>query len=174
MEGHRPQFFRIEPLGSQHSREDFSSGESALDTYLRRQAGQDIRKRVATAFVVTADGRTIAGYYTLSQFAVELELIPDELAKRLPKYPWVPATLLGRLAVGLAFRGRGLGKFLLMDALCRALQGSRQVASAAVVVDAKDSAAASFYGAYGFLEMDKVPGRLLLPMTTIERSFPGV
>jgi len=122
-------------------------------------------------FVLTPDGRTIAGFYTLSQYAVELDVIPEEIAKKLPKYPQAPATLVGRLAVSTQFRGQRLGEKLLMDALCRSFQGSRQLASAAVVVDAKDNRAVAFYKKYGFLELPKVAKRLFLPMGTIEGLF---
>jgi len=163
--------FRVEPLGSRHDRENFSCGAEALDRYLQRQASQDVRRRVAVVFVATADGRTIAGYYTLSQYSVELDQLPPETAKRLPKYPRVPATLLGRLAISTAFQGRGLGRFLLMDALCRSLEASRTIASAAVFIHAKDEAAAAFYRKYGFLGLPKVPRQLFLPMGTIEQLF---
>ena len=92
--------------------------------------------------------------------------IPAEVAKKLPKYPIVPATLLGRLAVSVAFRGRGHGAMLLMDALYRTLQHSREVASADVIVDAKDAAALPFYTKYGFLELPRIERRLFLPMGT--------
>jgi len=139
--------------------------------YLHKQAGQDLKKRAAVPFVITPDGETIAGYYTLSQYAVQLDAIPEEVAKKLPKYPIVPATLLGRLAVSTAFRGQGLGTLLLMDALNRALQHSRELASAGVVVDAKDAAALAFYKKYGFLELPRVERRLFLPMGTVEQLF---
>jgi ribosomal protein S18 acetylase RimI-like enzyme len=118
--------------------------------------------------VLTPDGKTIAGFYTLSQYAVELDVIPEEIARKLPKYHHIPATLLGRLAVSQNFRGQRLGERLLMDALGRAFHGGRQLASAAVVVDAKDDAAVAFYKKYGFLELPKVEKRLFLPMDTIE------
>ena len=96
----------IEALGEKHDRTVFSCGVDALDSYLHKQIGQDTRKRVAVAFVATADGQAIAGYYTLSQYAIGLDVIPEEVAKRLPKYPMVSATLLGRLAVSTEFRGQ--------------------------------------------------------------------
>jgi predicted GNAT family N-acyltransferase len=163
--------FVIEPLGPKHHRPAFSCGVEALDTYLHKQAGQDLKKRAAVPFVITPDGETIAGYYTLSQYAVHLDDIPTEVARELPRYPVVPATLLGRLAVSSAFRGQGLGATLLMDALYRALLHSREMASAGVVVDAKDTAALSFYQKYGFLELPKVERRLFLPMGTVEELF---
>ena len=161
----------FEPLGPGHDRAAFSCGVEGLDNYLRKQAGQDVKKRVAVAFVLTPDGTTVAGCYTLSQYSVELDAIPDGLAAKLPKYPFVPATLIGRLAVSNEFRGQGLGELLLMDALNRCLSGSKQVASAAVIVDAKDDGGAAFYQKYGFIELPKTPKRLFLPMVTIEKLF---
>ena len=163
--------FRFDSLGSAHDRASFSCGVPALDAYLQKQVGQDVRRRVAVAFVATPDGKTIAGYYTLSQYSIELGVLPEELVRKLPKYPVVPATLIGRLAISTAFRGQGLGELLLMDALDRCLKGSRHVASAAVIVDAKDEKVAAFYRRYGFLDLPKVARRLFLPMATIETLF---
>ncbi len=163
--------FLVEPLGPKHDRAAFSCGLEPLDAYLHNQAGQDFKKRAAVPFVITPDGKTVAGYYTLSQYAVQLDAMPSELARKWPKYPVVPATLLGRLAVSTQFRGRGLGALLLMDALYRALRHSKELASAGVVVDAKDAAASAFYIKYGFLQLPKVERRLFLPMGTVEQLF---
>ena len=165
--------FQVQLLGPRHDRAAFSCGVAPLDNYLKRQARQDIAKRVAVVLVLSPDGKTIAGYYTLSQYSVELGTVPQDVARRLPKYPNVPATLIGRLAVSTAFRGQGLGEILLMDALHRSLTQSRQVAPAAVIVDAKDDQAMRFYRKYGFLELPNIPRRLFLPMATIEQLFPG-
>ena len=169
-ETEKPRFV-VEPLGPKHDRAAFSCGVEALDAYLHKQAAQDLKKRAAVPFVITPDGKTIAGYYTLSQYAVQLDAVPDEIAKQLPKYPVVPATLLGRLAVSTAFRGQGLGAILLMDALYRPLQHSKELASAGVVVDAKDAPALAFYEKYGFLELPNIERRLFLPMGTVEQLF---
>lgn len=163
--------FFIEPLREEHDRAGFSCGVEPLDRYLRKQATQDVKKHVAVVFILTPDGQTVAGFYTLSQYAVELDVIPKEIAKKLPKYPLVPATLLGRLAVSAMFRGQRLGERLLMDALHRSFNASRQLASAAVVVDAKDESAAAFYKRYAFVELPKIAKRLFLPMGTIEKLF---
>jgi ribosomal protein S18 acetylase RimI-like enzyme len=165
--------FVIEPLGAKHDRAAFSCGNDDLESYLCKQAGQDLRKRAAVPFVITPDHKTIAGFYTLSQYGLDLGEIPAEVVKKLPKYPMVSVTLLGRLAVSTEFRGRGLGERLLMDALYRSLASSKQVASAAVVVDAKDASAARFYKKYGFIELPRVPRRLFLPMGTVEGLFGG-
>jgi ribosomal protein S18 acetylase RimI-like enzyme len=163
--------FRIEPLSSTHDRASFSCGIAALDHYLHKQAGQDVEKRVAICFVLTPDGRTVAGFYTLSQYAVDLHASPPEIARKLPKYPEVPATLIGRLAIGEGFQGHKLGEFLLLDALHRALRQSKEVASTAVIVDAKNEAARRFYKRYDFRSLPDIPNRMFLPMKTIERPF---
>ena len=164
--------YRIEPLGDQHDRAAFSCGVEVLDRYLQRQAGQDVSRRVAAAFVITPDGKTIAGFYTLSAHLVNLADLPESVAKRLPRYPNVPATLLGRLAVSENFRGQGIGELLLLDALKRAFGNTREVASAVVVVDAKDERARGFYLRHDFMPLPTHPNRLFYPMRTIEKLFP--
>ena len=163
----KPKFF-IEPLAARHDRLAFYCGVESLDIYLQKQAGQDFKKHAAVSFVLTPSGTEIAGYYTLSQYSVQLANLSEDIAKKLPKYPMVPTALIGRLAVSTAFRGRGLGEMLLMDALYRILRHRKEVASAGTVVDAIDNAVVAFYKKYGFIELPSVPGRLFLPMGTIE------
>jgi predicted GNAT family N-acyltransferase len=166
--------FRFEPLDkSKHNRAAFSCEHEPLSRYLKEQASQEIKKRVAAVYVLTPDGRTIAGYYTLSQYAIDAGELSPEIAQKLhvPRYEKLPATLLGRLARSREFKGQGVGELLLMDALKRALEHSKKIASLAVVVDAKDERARRFYRAYGFLDLPDHPNRLFLPMQTIAKLF---
>lgn len=159
----------IEPLGSNHDRAAFSCGIPPLDRYLQTQASQDMRKQLTAVYVLTPDGKAIAGYYTLSAYSVGLDKIPEEIAKKLTRMPELPATLIGRLARSTAYKGQGIGEILLMDALKRSLATSAHVASWAVVVDAKDENAIVFYKKYGFMEIPAFPNRLFLPMATIAK-----
>lgn len=163
--------YRIEPLGERHDRAAFSSGVSALDRYLQKQARQDMARSVAAAFVITPDGRTVAGFYTLSAHVVSLADLPREIAKKLPRYPNVPATLLGRLAVSVKFRGLGIGELLLLDALQRVLESTREVASAVVLVDSKDERAREFYLRHDFIPLPSQPSRLFYPVKSIAKLF---
>ena len=163
--------FVFEPLGPNHDRAAFSCGSPKLDTYLKTQAGQDGKKNLSVSFILTPDSKTIAGYYTLSQYSVKLDDISEEIARKLTKHNEIPATLIGRLARSESFPRMGLGEMLLMDALHRCLINSRQVASWAVIVDAKDQAAIAFYRQYGFIEVPKMPNRLFLPMATVSKMF---
>ena len=164
--------YRVEALGKQHDRSGFGCGSEPLDHYLGTQAGQDTRKRVAVTFVLCEGERNkVIGFYTLSAVSVDIGAWPDHVAKKLPRYPVIPATLIGRLAIDRQLQGRGAGEYLLMDALHRSLLTSRQVASVAVVVDAKNSQAAGFYKRYDFTPLIDPPIRLFLPMSVIERLF---
>ena len=127
--------YRIEPIDDAHIRDLFSCGIDSLDHYLQRQAGQDARRRVAAPFVLVEPPLSVViGYYTLSSGAVELGDLPQPIVKKLPRYPSIPVTLLGRLAVDEGQRGKRLGEKLLMDAMYKSLQGSQQIVSAAVIV----------------------------------------
>ena len=164
--------FRVEVLSKQHDRKGFSCGVETLDRYLRVQAGQDARRRVAAPFVLCmGQSNAVLGYYTLSALSVDIGAWPEEVARKLPRYPAVPATLLGRLAVDTRLRGKGMGEHLLMDALRRAFEASQDVASVAVIVDAKNHDAEVFYRRYEFIPFADQPNRLFLPMGTIEGLF---
>ncbi len=160
---------RVEPLGSRHNRAGFSCGVEPLDRYLRTQASQDARKHVAAPFVLARADGSLVGYYTLSSTSVPVQELPRELTRKLPRYPLIPATLLGRLAVDQRYRGQGHGRFLLADALCRSVKS--EIASFAVVVDAKDADARRFYERESFLAFPDQPLRLFRPMADIAALF---
>jgi GNAT superfamily N-acetyltransferase len=111
----------------------------------------------------------IAGHYTLSSTAVRLAELPGQTTRRLPRYPLIPATLLGRLAVDRSCRGKGYGRFLLADALHRVVRS--EIASFAVVVDAKDDDARRFYEREGFLPLIDQPMKLFRPVADIKKLF---
>lgn len=169
-----PRPWAIEPLGKHHDRAAFSCGAEALDAYLRKRAGQEQRKNIARVFVAEGgEPHVIAGYYTLSGFGIDVGDLPEPEAKRLPRYPIVPAALIGRLAVDRRFQGMGLGGILLIDALARILQAGGEVASYAAVVDAKDDSAVAFYRKYGFIPFPSRPNRLFLPVATAKAAIFG-
>jgi GNAT superfamily N-acetyltransferase len=165
----RGEKLRVEPLGPSHDRSGFESGVEPLDRYLRTQASQDARKNMAAPFVLLLANGTIAGYYTLSSTSVQLAELPAQTVRKLPRYPLIPATLLGRLAVDRRQQGKGYGRFLLADALYRAARS--EIASFAVIVDAKDDNARRFYERESFLALPDQPMRLFRPIADIRRLF---
>lgn len=164
---HDPRFI-LEPLGNDHQRAAFSCGVAALDRYFHERAGQEMRRYVAVVYVlVERSSSVVAGFYTLSAASIDVSSLPQDIVQRLPRYPRLPAILLGRLAVDQHFRGQGLGQGLLLDALARAYYLSRQIGALAVVVDAKNDTARRFYERFGFQRLVDDAHRLFLAMTTI-------
>jgi GNAT superfamily N-acetyltransferase len=166
--------YLVEPLSAaKHRRDEFSCESPELTEFLRTRARKEMQARASACFVLVAisDPGKIAGYYTLSATTICLSEIPPELAKRFPRYPNLPATLLGRLARDSAFRGAGLGDYLLTDALQRAFNNTVVIGSVAVVTDPKDKKAGAFYQQYGFRAGGAAGGRLMLPMAEIAASL---
>ncbi len=160
---------QVEPLSRKHDRSAFSCGNDTLDRYLREQAGQDQRRRLSTVFVLfDVRSNAVLGYYTLSACQVDPTSLPIDIAKRLPRRP-LPATLIGRLAADLRYRGQGLGGVLLVNALARASSSSHEVGAMLLVVDAKDDQARAFYERYDFQRFADEPFRLFLPMDDADR-----
>ncbi|WP_372527112.1 GNAT family N-acetyltransferase [Piscinibacter sp.] len=164
---------RVEALARSHDRTGFTCGTEALDRYLHHQVRQDADKRVAAPFVlVEPPSNRVLGYYTLSASVIHANDLPEKLSRELPRYPQLPVTLLGRLAVDTPVKGWRIGQFLLMDALWRSLDAAAQIAAMAVVVDAKDKAAEAFYAHFGFTPLQQRPARMFLPMKTVASLFP--
>jgi predicted GNAT family N-acyltransferase len=171
--------FSIELLAPHHNRAAFSCGNEQLDRYLHSVANQDKKKNIAIPYVIfdalakpTGGNRqTIIGYYTLSMSGINLAELPEQIAKKLPKYPIVGVTLIGRLAVSSDYKGSGWGKLLIMDALHRSLVASKGTASFAVVVDAIDDAAVRFYQRFDFQPFPDSSTKLFRMMTNIDRAF---
>jgi GNAT superfamily N-acetyltransferase len=150
--------YRIERLG-QHDRQSFTCGADDLDRYFRERITQDARRRIASAFVAIGPQGDIAGYYTLAPTAIALDALPPDRAKKLPRYPVVPAFLLGRLAIASGHQGKRLGAALLADAILRATRA--EISGYAMVVDAKDETAARFYEHLEFMRLPGDPLRLI-------------
>ena len=164
--------FGIEAIRSDHDRSSFSCGVPALDRYLREQATQDLRRLVSSCFMLIdkSSGR-IAGYYTLAATSVLAEDLPADTLRKLPRYPVLPAALIGRLAIDQAYRRQGLGGLLLADAALRILHGD--VKAFAILVDAKGDDAVAFYRAQGFQPLASHPMSMFLPLATFQKAASG-
>lgn len=158
--------FSVFALDPATDRAKFTCGIEPLDRYFRTQVSQDIKRRVSACFVANDSMGQIAGYYTLASASVLLQDLPEALAKKLPRYPSVPAVRMGRLAVSETFKGKGLGAALLADALRRA--ATAEIAAYALVVDAKDELAVGFYVHHGFIQLLEQPLCLFLPLATVK------
>lgn len=158
-------------LDSSHDRASFRCSEPSLTDYLRKQARQDLKRKVCAVYVLSADDdiARIVGYYSLSNASIPWDQLPESVAQRMPRYGDLPATLMGWLAVDQQFSGQGLGQFLLYDALARSLDHSYVIGSIAVVTDPLNDIAKGFYTKQGFISLDS--GRMFLSMGTISQML---
>jgi len=152
----------IEPLGKHHDRAGFTCGQAELDDWFRHRASQDERRNLARVFVAIDTVLGMVGFYSLSSFTLALTDLPDDIARRLPRYDAIPAALIGRLARDERARGRGVGELLLADAIRRILGAAKTLAVFAIIVDAKNTQAAAFYEGFGFRPFPLHPSRLFL------------
>jgi ribosomal protein S18 acetylase RimI-like enzyme len=163
----------FEPLHSRHARASFCSGEPALDDWFRKRASQDQKRDLARVFVAIdrAQGEALVGFYSLSAFTLSLDSLPDKLARKLPRYDAIPASLIGRLARDQSVRGQGIGELLLADATKRVLLATESIAVYAIVVAAKNAPASAFYRSLGFLPFPDSPLRLFLLTETARAAL---
>lgn len=158
--------FSVVALDLATDRSGFECGVEPLDRYFKTQVSQDIKRRVTACFTALDTSGRVAGYYTLASASILLTDLAESFAKKLPRYPNVPAVRMGRLAVDKHFKGKGLGAALLADALRRAV--TAEIAAYAFVVDAKDESAAEFYAHHGFRATADNPLFLYLPLATVK------
>ena len=164
--------FFSETLG-RHDRSAFRSGNDRIDTYFRELVTQDVKRKYAAGYVlVERASAKVAGFYTLSAHAIPLSEIADDVARKLPRYPSVPAVLIGWLGRAIDFRGQGIGNLLLADAIDRLVHSP--VGAHAICADAIDEAAAASYRAHGFRPFVSRPQGLYLPVKTAAALFPLV
>lgn len=159
-------------LSSVHKKNEFCCEKELLDNYLHKQANQDVKRKLSACFVLADNNsHVVKGYYTLSNNSIPSILIPEEVKKQLPNsYTSIPTTLLGRMAIDKNFKGNGIGKILLVDALKRCYKNSKTIGSFAVIVDPLDNEAQTFYAKYGFIKLPD-SGKMFLPMKTIQQLF---
>jgi len=161
--------FVVEPLGSVHNRRSFTCGVEPLDRYFQEQVSQDIRRRLSNCFVAVDASGEVAGYYTFSATSLPITNLPPDEAKRLPRYPLLPAGLIGRLAVATRCARQGLGAALILDAAERAARA--EPAIFALIVDAKDDNASRFYMRLGFRPLISRSASLYWPIAEAARRL---
>jgi GNAT superfamily N-acetyltransferase len=145
--------FVIERLRKDHERASFRCGSAALDEHLHRYARQNERAGIARTFVAVAPpSQRIVGYYSLAASSIRFATVPDDLKRRMPRYP-IPSILLARLATDVTVRGLGLGAALLVDAGRRVARVSEEAGVRFLEVEAIDERARDFYRKHGAMAL---------------------
>ncbi|RZJ74278.1 MAG: GNAT family N-acetyltransferase [Flavobacterium sp.] len=160
---------KIELLQKTHDKAEFDSRTPLLDTYIKKQTSQDVRKDLSACYVMVDEDNKVLGYYTLSSNSIPRDDMPGDLIRKLPgSYGDLPAILLGRLAVDHGSQGKGYGEVLLMDAMERILDIADQLGVLALVVDPLDEKAVRFYQKYGFILVPDT-GKMFIALQTVRK-----
>jgi GNAT superfamily N-acetyltransferase len=161
--------FVIEKLSKDHDLSRFDCGNDALSLWLKRFAWTNVQNDAARVYVAHRRDQLVVGYHALTAGSVSRAEAPERIARGLAAHP-IRVVVLGRLAVDQTHQGKGLGATLLQDALLRAAQAAETVGVRAVLVQAIDSAARSFYLRFGFSPLPADEMRLMLLMKDL-RAF---
>ena len=155
---------------AKHDRNRFNCGIEALNNYLKVMASQQAKKDNTRTFILESDNDSshIVGFYTLTMTPIDLKALPEKLQKK--HQPSTSGGLIARLAVDERYKGKGLGEWLLIDALRKLLAASDSVAFPVVIVDAKDGAK-HFYERYGFKAFHDAEHKLFITIAEVRGNF---
>ena len=156
------------PITSHDDRSAFSSGEPALDTWLKHNALKSQASGAARTYVITAE-QTVVGYYSLAAGSVSRRGATGTVRRNLPDP--VPVILLARLAVDSQWKGQGLGAALLRDAALRTRQAAHLVGIRAMLVHAISPEAARFYRYFGFQPSPGNETTLMITLAGLEQAL---
>ena len=160
---------RLEPvrkLKATDAVESFDCGQFALNQFLQRHALNNQRANSAQTYVC-CDGDAVVGFYSLTVGSVDHLSAPERVVKGLARHP-VPVMVLARLAIDQTFKGKGLGRALLKDALLRTLMAADIAGIRAVLVHAKDDEAREWYKKFDFKEGATDPFHLFLVLKDLK------
>lgn len=157
--------WREEAIARHHDRKGFDCGQADLTHFLARYARQAHESGASKTYVAidVADGVTIYGFYTLSPAQVDFARVPPGAQPIAGGRHPVGGFRLGRLAVSKTLQGKGLGGQLLVSAARRCIRASKEMGGTALMIDAKDEAAARWYQSYGALPLPDATLSLILP-----------
>jgi len=163
-------------LDDNHNTSEFQCGNLALDDWLRRQALRAQRAGISrvTIWSPASSEKQVAAYYSISPAQV---VASDGLPRKATGgFSYIPAWLIGKLAVDIQFQGQGIGRDILFDAIETIISAARIGGGRVIIVDPIDERAARWYQQLGFspFSLGEEPRRQFLLMTKAEASFGGI
>jgi GNAT superfamily N-acetyltransferase len=166
-----PRFADPEPLGPNHVLEAFDCGRASLNAWLCRYAQQAAAAGSARTYVIVdTEQARVVGYHALTAAGLEREAATLRVIKGMPRYP-VPVVLLARLAVDKTVAGRGIGAWLLRDAMTRTLAAAHTIGMHAMLVHATDDTARASYLRHGLESSPTDPLHLMILIKDIASAL---
>ncbi|AUW58050.1 GNAT family N-acetyltransferase [Sphingobium sp. SCG-1] len=156
------------PLADHHNLDSFDSGVASLDDWLRRRARANQAAGASRTFVI-CEGDDVAGYYALSSGSITTNEASGRMRRNMPEP--IPVVLLGRLAIGQTYQGRGIGRALVRDAAKRVIAAGEEIGIRGIVVHAINEEARAFYLALGFAQSPTAEMTLMVSMADLKASL---
>lgn len=163
-----------ERLAEHHDLSTFVNGKHlSLDEWLRKRARGSEGLSARTYVVCAADEPSrVVGYYAIAAGMEQRLALPNaKLRHGMPEH--IPLLLIGRLAIDPAYRGIGLGRDLVVDALTRCLAASEIAGARAIIAHALDDEAVRFYVHHGFVASPLGPRVMLMPVEWVRALLDG-
>ena len=155
---------RPEPLAETHELNDFFSGVSSLDDWLKRRARPNQVSGASRTFIL-AEERRVIGYYALASGAVTIADSTGRFRRNMPDP--IPVAVLGRLAIDRSQQGSGLGRALFRDCALRVVHAADAIGIRGILVHAISEQAKAFYLALGFDPSPSEPMTLMVTLADI-------
>lgn len=159
-----------------HDRSAFSCGSAPIDNFLKSSLSDQVKEGMVTAWMATADpSPAVLGFYTLNAMAIRADLGPKKWER--VRVPDIPVIYIRAVAVHQQMQGKGVGTALLIDAMRRCADISKQMGAAAIVLDVLDGDNAErrwkFYAELGFKPLGDpdIPRRVFIPMADVRASL---
>jgi GNAT superfamily N-acetyltransferase len=156
------------PLTDHQQVEDFISGETSLDDWLKRRARANQASGASRTYVV-CDDLKVMGYYALASGALTVESAPGRFRRNMPDP--IPVVVLARLAVDRSYQGRGVGRALFRDGARRVLGAADAIGIRGIVVHAISEEARRFYLALGFDPCRNEPMMLVVTLSDVRNAL---
>lgn len=157
--------------GDRHDRTTFTCGVERIDNFLKITASKYVEGDIGRIFVaVERDGGRLVGFYAVGPHAIDANELDASLKKRLPNYDRIASYYLSMIGVHADIQRKGLGGFLLADALKRCMHSADAIGGRFVVLDAISEDAAKLYARYDFIPLVSQPGRMVVSIAKLRAN----
>lgn len=162
----------IEPFdAARHDRAAFTCGEDRIDNFFKITASKYVDGNVGRIYVaVEKDGGRVVGFYAINPHSIDPGELRADMIKRLPRLDRIPAFYLSMIGAHVDTRGKGVGSFLLADALKLCMRTSNDVGGRFVVLDAINENAARLYARYDFVPLPSASGRMVVSIAKLKAN----
>lgn len=158
-----------EPLADHHLLDDFHSGVSSLDEWLRRRALPNQLSGASRVFVLADQESRVLAYYALASGSVASTEASGSFRRNMPDP--IPVVILGRLAIDRSLQGKGYGRGLIRDAAKRVVSATDAIGVRGLLVHAISEEAKAFYLALGFQESPAQPMMLMVTLKALREHL---